>query len=176
MTSTASSSRSSRSPTVAPKSIPKASCSRANQAPPIPRTARPPETWSSVAASFAVWPGLRKVFAPTISPTRTREVRAATAPIASQPSRIGCSHGPKIAWRWSQVQTESQPASSAATAAPRNPGQSVAWLQSWAPNRTSAHAAYASAIERPEARKALDRLAVEGRRESAIRWVKPSSR
>ena len=52
-----------------------------------------------------------------------------------QPSKIGCSHGPKIARRWSHVQIESQPASSAARAASRKPGQSVCWDQSWSPNR-----------------------------------------
>ena len=64
-----------------------------------------------------------------------REVRAATAASAIGPSKIGCSQGPKIPWRWSQVQTVSQPAASAATAASRKPGQSLAWLQSWAPKR-----------------------------------------
>ena len=42
MSATASSSRSSRSPKPAPKSIPNASCSRSNQPPPRPRIARPP--------------------------------------------------------------------------------------------------------------------------------------
>ena len=67
---TDSSSRSSRSPKPDPKSIPKASCSRSNHAPPMPRIARPPLRWSSVTASFAVRPGLRNVFAPTIRPER----------------------------------------------------------------------------------------------------------
>ena len=68
MSPTDSSSRSSRSPKPAPKSMPRASCSRSNQAPPMPRMARPSLMWSSVVASFAVRPGLRKVFAPTIRP------------------------------------------------------------------------------------------------------------
>ena len=38
----------------------------------------------------------------------------------SQPSKIGWRHGPTIASRWSHVQTLSQPAASAATAASRN--------------------------------------------------------
>ena len=43
MRSTASSSRFSRSPTLVPKSMPKAVCSVSNQAPPMPSTARPPD-------------------------------------------------------------------------------------------------------------------------------------
>ena len=86
MSGTASPSQSRRSPTLAPKSMPKASCSRSNQAPPIPRTARPFETWSSVVASFVVTPGFRNVFAPTMSPTRTRDVIAATPCRSPQPS------------------------------------------------------------------------------------------
>ena len=40
-------------------------------------------------------------------------VSAAQAASVSQPSKIGWRHGPWIASRWSQVQTESQPAASA---------------------------------------------------------------
>ena len=65
---TASSRRSSRSPKPAPKSSPNASCSRSNQPPPRPRMARPSLRWSSVVASLAVRPGLRKVLAPTRRP------------------------------------------------------------------------------------------------------------
>ena len=65
----------------------------------MPRTARPPLMWSSVVASFAVRPGLRNVLAPTMSPSRIRFVTAATADSVDQPSRIGCSHGPKMASR-----------------------------------------------------------------------------
>ena len=79
--------------------MPKASCSRSNHAPPIPSTARPFETWSSVVTSFVVTPGFRNVFAPTMSPIRTREVIAATAWSSPQPSKIGCSHGPWMASR-----------------------------------------------------------------------------
>src|SRR5688500_1774266 len=131
---TASSSQSSRSPGLFPNSMPKASCSRSNQAPPMPRTARPPDTWSRVVASLAVSPGFRNVFAPTISPSRTRVVSGPRAASVVQPSRIGCSHGPKMASRWSQVQTESQPAASAASAASRNPGQYVDCDHSCRPN------------------------------------------
>ena len=53
------------------------------------------------------------------------EVSGASPASTLQPSKIGCSQGPKIASRWSHVQTESQPASSAARAASRKPGQSV---------------------------------------------------
>ena len=100
----------------------------------MPRIARPFETWSSVAASFVVTPGLRNVFAPTMSPTRTRSVTAATPASSSQPSKIGCCHGPWIASRWSHVQIESQPAASAASADSRYSGQVVCWGQSWSPN------------------------------------------
>ena len=48
-------------------------------------------------ASLAVWPGLRKVFAPTMSPSRTRDVIGAKPARTLQPSKIGCSHGPKMA-------------------------------------------------------------------------------
>ena len=75
----------------------------------MPSTARPSERWSSVVASLAVRPGLRNVLAPTISPSRTRDVSGARPARTHQPSKIGCSHGPKIASRWSHVQTESQP-------------------------------------------------------------------
>ena len=42
-------------------------------------------------------------------PDPARDRRRAPASTV-QPSKIGCSHGPKIARRWSHVQTESQPA------------------------------------------------------------------
>ena len=62
----------------------------------MPRIARPPEMWSKVVAILAVTAGLRNVFAPTISPIRTRSVVAAQAVIASQPSKIGPSWLPTI--------------------------------------------------------------------------------
>src|SRR5258705_499281 len=108
MIETDSSSQSRRSPTLLPKSMPKASCSRSNQAPPIPSTARPFETWSSVVASFAVRPGFRNVFAPTINPSRTREVIPARPASTVQPSKIGCCQGPWMASRRSHVQIELQ--------------------------------------------------------------------
>ena len=47
-------------------------------------------------AILAMSAGLRNVFAPTISPIRTRSVVAAQAVIASQPSKIGPSWLPTI--------------------------------------------------------------------------------
>src|SRR6476659_3476901 len=135
MSMTDSSSRSRRSPGPPKNSMPKPSCSRSNQAPPMPSTARPPEMLSSVVASLAVSPGFRNVFAPTIKPSRTREVTAPSPARTLQPSKIGCSHGPKMAIRWSHVQIESQPAASAARAASRKPGQSVRCDQSCSPKR-----------------------------------------
>jgi hypothetical protein len=44
-------------------------------------------------------PGSRNVFAPTISPRRIRLVVAAVAASSDQPSKMGRSHGPKIARR-----------------------------------------------------------------------------
>ncbi len=55
----------------------------------MPRIARPSLMWSRVVASLAVRPGLRNVFAPTISPRRIREVSTAQAPSVIQPSKIG---------------------------------------------------------------------------------------
>ena len=65
----------------------------------MPRIARPSLMWSRVVASFAVRPGLRNVLAPTISPSRTREVSAAHAARVTQPSKIGWRHGPWMASR-----------------------------------------------------------------------------
>ncbi len=56
--SSASSSRSIRSPTGG-KSTPRPSCSGANQAAPIPSTARPPEITSRVVTCLAKMAGLR---------------------------------------------------------------------------------------------------------------------
>ena len=101
----------------------------------MPRIARPSLMWSRVVTSLAVRPGLRKVFAPTISPSRIRLVRAAQAASVVQPSKMGWRQGPWMASRWSHVQSESQPADSASSAASRKRGQSLACDQSWAPNR-----------------------------------------
>ena len=125
MIPSASSRRSSRAPGVAPNSSPWASCSRSNQAAPRPRIARPADRWSRVTASFAVSPGLRNVLAPTSSPSSTRSVRTAHAARMLQPSSEGCSHGPSMASRWSQVMRMSQPSRSSATPASRRPGQSL---------------------------------------------------
>ena len=86
MSPTASSSRSSRSPNPAPKSMPKASCSRSNQPPPRPRTAGRRDRWSRVVASLAVRPGLRNVLAATSRPRRTCR-SARPAPTASPSPR-----------------------------------------------------------------------------------------
>ena len=54
-------------------------CSGSIHAPPMPRMARPPLMWSSVAAVLATSPGLRNVLAPTSRPTRVRSVAIANA-------------------------------------------------------------------------------------------------
>src|SRR6185295_2584039 len=126
--------------------MPKASCSRSNHAPPMPSTARPFETWSSVVASLAVRPGLRKVLAPTMSPSRTFDVIGPSAESTIQPSKIGCSHGPKIASRWSHVQTEYQPRASARSAASRKPAQSVCCDQIWRPKRVTPSASVVEVV------------------------------
>ena len=86
MIGSASPSQRSRSGKPEPNSIPKSSCSSSNQAPPIPRIARPPLMWSSVVAIFATRAGLRNVLAPTMSPIRIRSVAWAQAASVSQPS------------------------------------------------------------------------------------------
>ena len=60
--------------------MPWAVCSYSNQAPPMPRIARPPLAWSRVVMLFTTSPGFRNVFAPTIRPSFTRSVAAAHAP------------------------------------------------------------------------------------------------
>ncbi len=85
--------------------MPWAVCSGSIHAPPRPRIARPPEMWSRVDAVFATRPGLRNVFAPTSSPSRTRSVAIALAASVVQPSKIGWYGSPKIAYRWSHAQT-----------------------------------------------------------------------
>src|SRR6185369_17531060 len=69
------------------------------------------------------------------------------------PSKIGWSHGPKIASRWSHVQTESQPLASAARAESRNSGHVVCWDQSWAPNRIRSLLWGPPAGDRPDSRR-----------------------
>ena len=87
-----------------PNSSPNASCSVSNQAPPIPRIARPFEMWSRVVAILAVRAGLRNVLAPTIRPIRTRSVACAQAASVSQASYIGPCGSPWMGYRWSHVQ------------------------------------------------------------------------
>ncbi len=79
--------------------MPWAWCSGSIQAPPMPRIARPPLMWSSVAASLATRPGLRNVLAPTSRPRRIRSVEAAYAASEVQPSKMGWYGSPKIAYR-----------------------------------------------------------------------------
>ena len=89
MTGSASASQRRRSGGPDPNSSPNASCSSPNHAAPMPRIARPLLRWSSVVAIFATRAGLRNVFAPTISPIRTRSVAWAHAAVTSQASNIG---------------------------------------------------------------------------------------
>ncbi len=58
-----------------PNSIPKDVCSISAHAPPRPRIARPSEMWSSVTTILATSPGLRRVLAPTSSPSLARAGR-----------------------------------------------------------------------------------------------------
>ena len=76
--------------------MPKAVCSVSNQAPPIPRIARPPERWSSVVAILATSAGFRNVLAPTISPMRARDVTRPSRASTIQPSSIGPWSDPTI--------------------------------------------------------------------------------
>ncbi len=62
----------------------------------MPRIARPFEIWSRVVAIFATSAGLRNVFAPTISPSRAREVASAHAASVSHASNIGPRGDPTI--------------------------------------------------------------------------------
>ncbi len=101
----------------------------------MPRTDRPPLTWSRLVASLAVSPGLRNVLAATSSPSRTRVVRTAVAARDVQPSSFGSRQSPSSASRWSSSQTSSNPAASAWRTASRSSGQPVRWIQYAAPNR-----------------------------------------
>ena len=132
---TDSSSQSSRSPGSFPKSMPKASCSRSNQAAPMPSTARPPDRWSSVVASFAVRPGLRNVLAPTISPRRTRDVIGPRPASTSSPRGWAAPTARRSRAGGPRSRSSPSPPSSAARAASRNSGQPVACGQSWRPKR-----------------------------------------
>ena len=96
MIGSSSPSQRSRSGKPEPNSMPKSRCSSSNQAAPRPRIARPPLIWSSVVAIFATRAGLRIVFAPTMSPIRTRSVVAAQAAIVSHPSKMGPCGSPTI--------------------------------------------------------------------------------
>ena len=88
-------------------------------------------------ASLAVSPGLRKVFAATISPSVAFVVTCAQPDRIDQPSRMGPCHGPEIELRWSQVQRLAAPPASARTAASRIAGQKSVWGHSRTPSLTS---------------------------------------
>ncbi len=107
MIGSASPSQRSRSGKPSPNGMPNASCSVSNQAPPMPRIARPLLMWSRVVAILAVRAGSRNVLAPTINPMRTRSVACAQAARVSQPSWIGPRWLPTIGYTWSQVQSVS---------------------------------------------------------------------
>ena len=74
-----------------------------NQAAPRPRTARPPDRWSSVVTILATMAGLRNVLAPTSSPMVGVVVSCDHAPRIVYASRNGPSGFPRIGYRWSQV-------------------------------------------------------------------------
>ena len=75
--------------------------------------------WSTVTALFATMPGFRNVFAETRSPIVARVVIAAVAAAVVHASNTGCLPSRPMPMRWSHVQSESKPSSSArrATAA-----------------------------------------------------------
>jgi hypothetical protein len=62
------------------------SCSAWYQPAPIPSSARPPETWSTVTTDFARTDAGLKVTGDTIVPSRRRSVRAARAASVVQAS------------------------------------------------------------------------------------------
>src|SRR5690606_14141473 len=82
---------------------------------PTQSTARPPLRWSSVVRCLATIHGRRRASGVTMVPSRTREVRCATAPSSTHGSYTS-SRRSGIHTRWSQKNTASQPASSAVTA------------------------------------------------------------
>ena len=82
-----SSNQSNRSPIVRPGSMPWARASNSMFPAPSPRIDRPWLTWSIVTAILATRPGLRNVFAATVSPRRMREVAWAHAASVVQPSK-----------------------------------------------------------------------------------------
>jgi len=100
----------------------------------MPSTARPPDTWSSVAAIFASRPGLRNVLAVPRWPIVARRVIAAAAAATVHPSSFGSDGAPSSHSRWSSNHGESSPASSAAPIAARSDGQSVSLSQKAAPS------------------------------------------
>ncbi len=88
-----------------------------------------------MVASFAVRPGLRNVFAATISPSRDVRVTAATAASVDQPSSFASCHAPSSESRWSSTHWSSNPLASAWRTASRSSGHPVRCTQYAAPNR-----------------------------------------
>ena len=70
----------------------------------MPKSSRPPETMSTVAAILASIAGGRKRLLVTSRPRRSRAVCAARAESSVQPSRIGPFGSPPIGMRWSKSQ------------------------------------------------------------------------
>jgi hypothetical protein len=82
---------------------------------PAPTTSRPPESRSSVAASFASFQGRRRASGVTSAPKRTRSVASAMAVSATV---VSASSWPPsgVQARWSQMKKPAQPAASASRA------------------------------------------------------------
>ena len=103
---------------------------------PRPRTSRPPETSSTVAACFASMNGAWNADAATSGPSATRSVASARAARV-----VHASQGPRLSplayrySRWSPTQIESKPAASASRAIARSSGQrtSRSTSGSWMP-------------------------------------------
>jgi hypothetical protein len=87
---------------------------------PRPRITRPPDTSSSVSAILARSAGFLKGAAVTYVPRRTRDVVAASALSSVHDSQAPC-HSPSGSPKptWSEIQTASNPSSSAVVAIAR---------------------------------------------------------
>ena len=70
----------------------------------MPKSSRPAETLSTVAAILASNAGGRMRLLVTSSPSRSRLVCAARADSSVQPSKIGPSGSPPMGSRWSNAQ------------------------------------------------------------------------
>src|SRR5215813_12083650 len=108
---------------------PKARYSDSCQPAPTPRMRRPPEISSIVSASFARYAGFRKDMHETRGPISTRDVIAAMAAMIAQPSHTPWSFLPSCRnSRWSSIQMESNPTSSARRAIRlMSPQRGVPW-------------------------------------------------